>query len=361
MARAYDRVLILEDGKRYQGYGFGSKDTRVFELVFNTTMSGYQELVSDPGYLDQAVVMTYPLIGNYGITDEDYETRFPTISGLVVSEYNDLPSNFRCTKTLSEIMDDYNIPGIEGLDTRELTRHIRDNGTMRAVIADVCVTTEEGLELIKNTPIPHDSVSRVSCRKKWYSRTPNHKYNVVAVDLGIKQNVIRCLNALGCNITVVPYNTTAQEIMAMKPSGVVISDGPGDPQDIPCVIELIKELKGKTPVLAIGMGLQLVGLAYGGAVNKLKSGHRGVNYPVKNLLNGKVLITSQDHGYAVDADSIANSGLEVTHLNILDKTVEGVADTANKLMAVQYRPEGAPGPQDDALLAQFVKMMGEDK
>lgn len=357
MARAYNRVLILENGKRYPGYGFGSNDTRVFELVFNTTMAGYQELISDPGYLDQGVLMTYPLIGNYGITDEDFETRFPTISGLVVSEYNDIPSNFRCTKTLSEIMDDYNIPGIEGLDTRELTRYIRDNGTMRAVIADISMTTEEAQELIASTPIHRDAVSRVSCRKKWYSRTPNHKFNVVAVDCGIKLNVIRCLNSLGCNITVVPYNTTAQEIMAMKPSGVVVSDGPGDPRDIPCVVELIKELKGKTPILGIGMGLQLTGLAYGGEISKIKAGHRGVNYPVKRLTDGKVIITSQDHGYVVDAESIANSGLEVTHINILDNTVEGVADVANKLMAVQYRPEGAPGPQDDALLAQFVKIM----
>ncbi|MBR2901953.1 MAG: glutamine-hydrolyzing carbamoyl-phosphate synthase small subunit [Clostridia bacterium] len=361
MARAYDRVLILEDGHRYPGYGFGSKETRVFELVFNTAMAGYQELISDPGYMDQAVVMTYPLIGNYGITAEDYETRFPTISGLVVSEYNDIPSNFRCTQTLSEIMCDYNIPGIEGLDTRELTRHIRDNGTCRAVIADISMTTEEGQELIASTPVPHDTVSRVSCRKKWHSRIPNHKYNVVAVDCGIKLSIVRILNGLGCNVTVVPYNTTAQEILSMKPNGVIISDGPGDPKDISCVIDMIKELRGKTPVLGIGMGLQLVGLAYGGDVTKLKAGHRGVNYPVKNLQNGKVIITSQDHGYALDAATLEGTGLDVTHVNILDNTVEGVAAPADRLVAVQYRPEGAPGPQDNDLLANFIKTMGEGK
>ena len=362
MARRFDRKIILEDGSEYPGFGFGSPEDRVCEIVFNTSMAGYQEIVSDPSYTDQAVVMTYPLIGNYGITDEDYETRFPTLGGLIVGEYNDLPSNFRCTKTLAEILEDYGIPGIEGIDTRKLTRSIRDLGSRRVLITGADTPLEEGLRIIAATPVPHDAVSRVSCRRKWYSRTPNHQYNVVAVDCGIKLNIIRSLNARGCNLTVVPYSTPAEEILAMKPDGLFLSNGPGDPEDVTPVIGLVKALRGRLPIFGICLGHQMIALASGGATYKLKFGHRGGNHPVKNLATGKVEMTAQNHSYAVSADSLAGTGLEITHINLLDGTVEGLRCPADRMFSVQYHPESAPGPQDSAyLFDEFIESMGEAK
>ncbi|MGN1002092.1 MAG: glutamine-hydrolyzing carbamoyl-phosphate synthase small subunit [Oscillospiraceae bacterium] len=362
MAREFDRKLILEDGQEYLGFGFGSPRDRVCEIVFNTSMAGYQEIVSDPSYTDQAVVMTYPLIGNYGITDEDYETRFPTLGALIVGEYNDQPSNFRCTKTLSEILEDYGIPAIEGIDTRRLTRSIRDLGSRRALLTGVDTTVEEGLRRIRETPVPHDQVSRVSCRKKWYSRTPNHRFNVVAVDCGIKLNIIRSLNARGCNLTVVPYSTPAEEILAMKPDGLFLSNGPGDPEDVTPVIETVRQLRGRLPIFGICLGHQMIALAYGGHTYKLKFGHRGGNHPVKDLETGKVEITAQNHSYAVDAASLEGTGLHVTHLNLLDNTVEGQACPEDKVFSVQYHPESAPGPQDSSyLFDRFIRAMEEGK
>lgn len=362
MARVFDKKIILEDGSEYYGFGFGCRCDRVCEIVFNTSMVGYQEVVSDPSYTDQAVVMTYPLIGNYGITDEDYETRFPTLGGLIVGEYNDQPSNFRCTKTLSEILEDYSIPGIEGIDTRKLTRSIRDLGSRRALITGANTSLEDGLAVISNTPMTHDAVSRVSCRRKWYSRTPNRRFNVVTVDCGSKLNIIRSLNARGCNLTVVPYKTSAEEIMLMKPDGLFISNGPGDPEDVAPVIELVKRLRGRMPIFGICLGHQLIALAAGAKTYKLKFGHRGGNHPVKDLLTGKVEITSQNHSYAVDADSLAGTGLTLTHINLLDNTVEGLASPEEGIFSVQYHPESAPGPQDSAyLFDQFIRSMEEAK
>lgn len=362
MARKFNKKIILEDGSEYSGYAFGADITRVCEIVFNTSMVGYQEIVSDPSYTDQAVVMTYPLIGNYGITDEDFETRIPTIGALIVGEYNDTPSNFRCTKTLSEILEEYEIPAIEGVDTRKLTRSIRDLGSRRVLITDIDTTVEEGLKIIEDTPVRHDAVSRVSCRKRWFSRTPDHLYNVVAVDCGIKLNIVRSLNQRGCNVTVVPYNTDAETIMAMKPDGLFLSNGPGDPEDVTPVIELIKELRGKLPIFGICLGHQMISLAYGAKTYKLKFGHRGGNHPVKNLITNKVEITSQNHSYAVDSESIKNTGLEITHINILDNTVEGVTCEKDRVFSVQYHPESAPGPQDSAYLFDlFIENMKEGK
>ena len=361
MAREYDRKIILENGEEYYGYGFGDTADRVCEIVFNTSMVGYQEIVSDPSYTYQMVVMTYPLIGNYGIADDDFETKNPTIGGLIVREYNDNPSNFRYTKTLSEILEENHIPAISGVDTRKITRSIRNFGSRRVLITGVDTTLEKGLEIIKNTPIPHDAVSKVSCKKRWYSRTSNHKFNVVAVDCGIKLNIIRSLNARGCNVTVVPYNTTADEILSMKPDGVFLSNGPGDPEDVQPVIDLVKELRGKKPIFGICLGHQMISLAYGAKTYKLKFGHRGGNHPVKNLLNNKIEITSQNHSYAVDLDSINGTGLQPTHINLLDNTVEGVECKEDKVFSVQYHPESAPGPQDSAyLFDKFIEIMKED-
>ena len=360
MAEVRRKKIVLEDGTSYVGEGFGSDCTRVCEIVFNTSMVGYQEILSDPSYTDQAVVMTYPLIGNYGIADEDYETRVPTIGALIVREYNDLPSNFRYTKTLSEVMEEYKIPGISGLDTRKLTRSIRDLGSRRLVITDADVPTEQALALLRQTPVPHDAVARVSCKKRWYSKTADARFNVVAIDCGIKLNIIRCLNARGCTVTVMPYNTPATEVEKMKPDGIFLSNGPGDPQDVTPVIELVRKLRGKYPIFGICLGHQMIALACGAETYKLKFGHRGGNHPVKNLETGKIEITSQNHSYAVREESLAGTGLEVTHVNILDGTVEGVRDRQSRMFSVQYHPESAPGPQDSAyLFDRFIALMEE--
>lgn len=362
MERKFDRKIILEDGSVYYGYGFGSREDRVLEIVFNTSMAGYQEIVSDPSYTYQMVVMTYPLIGNYGITDDDFETKVPTIGGLAVRDYNDMPSNFRYTKTLDELLAENNIPGIYGIDTRKLARSIRDYGSRKAIITSAETDDKAAMKILSETGIPHDAVSKVSCKKKWYSRTSNHKYNVVAIDCGIKLNIVRSLNQRGCNVTIVPYNTTAEEIRFMKPDGLFLSNGPGDPEDVTEVIETVKSLKGSLPIFGICLGHQIISLAYGAKTYKLKFGHRGGNHPVKNLETGKIEITSQNHSYAVDEKSLENTPLTVTHLNLLDKTVEGVEYKKDNIFSVQYHPESAPGPQDSGyLFGKFINNMKEAK
>ena len=360
--KPYTKKIVLENGMEFYGYGFGADREVINEIVFNTSMVGYQEIMSDPSYTDQMVVMTYPLIGNYGITDEDYETKFPTIGGLIVREYNDVPSNFRYTKTLSEVFEEHNIPGISGVDTRMITRIIRNEGSQRVLLTSVDTPIEEALAKMAATPWPTDQVARVSSRKRWFSRTPNHKFDVIAIDCGIKYNIIRQLNLKGCNVTVVPHNTTAEEILAFQPDGLFLSNGPGNPEDVTSVIEVIKSLRGKLPIFGICLGHQLISLAYGAETYKLKFGHRGGNHPVKNLLNGRVEITSQNHSFAVRQESLEGTGLEATHLNILDNTVEGVRSVADQVFSVQYHPESAPGPQDSHYLFDiFIEMMQGNK
>lgn len=360
--KEFNKKIVLEDGEEYLGYGFGANVESICEIVFNTSMVGYQEIVSDPSYTYQMVVMTYPLIGNYGITDDDYETGKPSIGGLVVREYNDHPSNFRYTKTLSEYLEENNIPGIYGVDTRKITRSIRDKGSRKVIITDISTTKEEAIEKMKNYQIPKDAVSKVSCKKKWYARTANAKYNVVAVDCGIKLNIVRNLNKRKCNVTVVPYNTTAEEVISLKPDGVFLSNGPGDPEDVKEVIKLVKELKGKYPIFGICLGHQMISLAYGAKTYKLKFGHRGGNHPVLNLKTDKIEITSQNHSYAVDEESLKSTKLEPTHKNILDNTIEGVECKKDRIFSVQYHPESAPGPQDSGyLFDRFINIMkGEE-
>ncbi len=356
------RKLILEDGSEYIGEGFGAATDAVCEIVFNTSMAGYQEIVSDPSYTDQAVVMSYPLIGNYGITDEDFESRLVAPGAFIVRDYNDQPSNFRYTKTLSELLEEAAVPGISGIDTRKLVRSIRDIGSRRAIITDTDVTTWEGVQRIHETPIPHDAVSRVSCKKRWYARTANPRFTVVAIDCGMKLNIVRSLNECGCNVTVVPYDTPAEEILALDPDGVFVSNGPGDPEDVKPVIDVLKEIKGKMPIFGICLGHQLIALSYGAKTYKLKFGHRGGNHPVKNLLTGKIEITSQNHSYAVDEDSLAGTGLDVSHVNLLDNTIEGLVGKADKVCSVQYHPESAPGPQDSFyLFEEFINNMEKSK
>ena len=359
--KQFDKKLVLENGQEFYGYGFGADKESINEIVFNTSMVGYQEIISDPSYTDQTVCMTYPLIGNYGICDEDYETRVPTMGGMIVREYNDLPSNFRYTKTLSEVLDEYGIPGISGVDTRMITRIIRDEGSQKVIICNADVPYEEALKRVREYQIPTDMVSRVSCKKRWYSRTPNHKYDVVAIDCGIKLNIIRKLNEKGCNVTVVPYNITAQEILNMKPDGLFLSNGPGNPEDVQPVINVVKELKGQLPIFGICLGHQMISLALGAKTFKMKFGHRGGNHPVMNLENGKIEITSQNHSYAVDVKSLEGTELTLTHKNLLDDTAEGVKSEKNKLFSVQYHPESAPGPQDSSyLFDKFIEMMEKE-
>ncbi len=351
--------LVLEDGSEYPGYSFGDAGVtdRVCTVVFNTSMVGYQEIVSDPAYTDQFVVMTYTLIGNYGMTEEDYESKSLTIGGLIVREYNDQPSNFRYTKTLEEVMCEHHIPGLWGIDTRMLTRKLRDCGSIRGVLTSIDTATEAAVLMIKNTPVPTDAVSRVSCKKRWYTRTANAKYNVVAIDCGMKTNIVRTLTSKGCNVTVVPYNTTPEQIEALKPDGVIISSGPGCPEHATEVIECVKALWGKYPMFGIGLGCQILCLSKGATVSSLPHGHRG-GYPVRCLEDGKITSTAQNHAYAVDRESLDGTGLSVLYENVTDASVEGVIDAESRVLGVQFAPESAPGPQDNyKLFDRFIAMI----
>lgn len=361
MARKFNGKLIFEDGSEYYGYRFGSDVERVCEVVFNTSMAGYEEIVSDPSYTDQAVVMTYPLIGNYGINAEDAETLTPTVGGLIVSEYNPYPSNFRSEGNLSDYLVRFGIPGLEGVDTRKLARSIRDTGSRRGLLTDADTDIADGLRRLAEYNVPHDAVARVSTKKIWFSPADGKTLcRVAAIDCGIKLNIVRSLNRRGCDVTVFPYDTPAEEIERMNPDGLFLSNGPGDPEDVTPVIELVRRLRGKLPIFGICLGHQMIALAYGAHTYKLKFGHRGGNHPVKNLMTGKVEITSQNHSYAVVADSLEGTGLEVTHLNLLDGTVEGLRCAGDRVFSVQYHPESAPGPEDSGYLFDiFVNKMRE--
>ena len=362
MAKQMNKKIVLADGSEYYGYGFGADIERVCEIVFDTSMVGYQEIISDLSYTDQMVVMTYTLIGNYGMTDEDYESKIPNLGALVVREYNDRPSNFRYTKTLAETMEESDIPGIAGFDTRALTRKIRDNGSCKAIITNADTPKEKALATIAATEIPTDAVSKVSCRKRWYARTANAKYNVVAIDCGIRLSVIRTLNEYGCNVTIMPYNTVAEEVIKMNPDAILISEGPGNPENVTEVIELIKALKGKYPMVGIGLGHELIALAYGAKTYKMSFGHHGGNHPVKNLKTGTVETVSQNHNYAVDAVSVDETALKVTHLDILDDTVEGLCCEDDRIFTVQYHPEVMSGPRGSVgFYDEFIRMMKEGK
>ena len=361
MANEVRKKIVFQDGSEYYGYGFGADSESVCEIVFDTAMAGYQEMMSDLSFTDKIVVMTYPLIGNYGVADEDFEAKVSTLGGLVVREYNDIPSNFRYTKTLSEEMEENHIPGIWGVDTREITRKIRDNGSSRVILTSADVPTEKAIEIIKNTPASTNAVEKVSCKKRWYSRTTNAKYNVVAIDCGIKLNIIRLLNARGCNVTVVPFNTSANEIIKMNPDGVVVSNGPGSPLDVASIVDVLKELKGKFPIFGIGLGNLLLAAAYGAKSDKLKFGHHGGNHPVMNVETGKVITVSQSQDYTLNEESLKSTELKITHRDILDKTVEGVENESDKVFGVQFNPEGAPGAVNDVLFDKFITIMKEGK
>ena len=349
------RKLVLQNGAEFVGLGFGAETDALCELVFNTSMVGYQEIVTDPGYADQMVLMTYPLIGNYGINDEDSETRVPTLSGMIVREYCDEPSNFRYTKTLSELLEESNVPGLSDVDTRAITRMLRDEGSMTALLCDADVPHEEAMARIAAYKVPTDSVRRVSCKKKSYARTPNPRYSVVAIDCGIKQSLIKALNSVGCNVTVVPYNTSAEEILSCKADGLYISDGPGNPADVPEVIETVSALRGKLPMFGVCLGHELMALACGAKTMRLQCGRYGANQPVRAVDTGKLEIPRQNRSYVVAESSLEGTGLVVTHRNVIDGTIEGLSCMEDRMFSLQYTPS------DDKPYKQFVKMMEEGK
>lgn len=356
--KKYNRKIILEDGSEYYGHAFGDASDKVCEIVFNTSMVGYQEIISDPSYTYQAVVMTFPLIGNYGICEDDYESKTPTIGALIVHEYSDIYTNFRSVESLSDMMKRFHIPGVYGVDTRKITRLIRNFGSMKALVTGADTSLKDGLEILKSTQIPKDAVSKVSRQKPKFYSAQNSKYHVAVIDCGMKLNILRSLQKQGCSVTLVPWNTSTEDIIKLNPDGILISNGPGNPEDVAETIETVRKLKGKFPMFGICLGHQIISLAYGAKIYKLKFGHRGGNHPVKNLKTDKIQITSQNHSYAVDKDSLQDTDLDITHINLHDDTVEGVECKKDMVFSVQYHPESAPGPQENAyLFDKFIEMM----
>lgn len=355
-----ERLLILEDGSVYRGTAFGSDNFQIGELVFNTSMTGYQEILTDNSYCGQIVMMTYPLIGNYGINRDDNESMVPCVFGFVVKDYCEFPSNFRCSETLDDFLKRENIPGIYDIDTREITMKIRNVGTMKAVMADVDANVDAVVAGLKAVDFLHDQVARVSTNKVF--PIPNRGKKVVLMDFGAKLGIVRELSKRGCDLVIVPYDTPASTILSYRPDGVMLSNGPGDPTDVKVAIETIKELIPQTVVFGICLGHQLISLACGAKTYKLKFGHRGANHPVVNLSTGKVEITSQNHGFAVDIDSLKDTRLEMTHQALNDKSCEGVRHKDYPCFAVQYHPEASAGPEDSRyLFDQFIELMEENK
>lgn len=364
-------IIGLEDGTVLSGQSFTGSGEAVGEIVFNTSMSGYQEVLTDPSYAGQLVTMTYPLIGNYGVNTEDMESASIYPRAFLMREYQAIPSNFRSTGTLAEFLQQYNVLGITGIDTRKLTRIIRDRGAMKAVISTTDLDGDSVCRRAREWPglIGRDMVQEVSAANpyRWRENGPEPgcgfdaadegKLKVVAYDLGIKYNQLRILVRRGCAVQVVPAGTTAAEVLALDSDGIFLSNGPGDPSGIVGVVENVRELLGKKPVFGICLGHQMLGLAYGGSTYKLKFGHRGGNQPVKDLTTGKVEVTSQNHGFCVDPESLP-AEIEVTHINLNDGSLEGMRHKDLPAFSVQYHPEHAPGPHDaEYLFDRFVDLM----
>ncbi|MBE9912730.1 glutamine-hydrolyzing carbamoyl-phosphate synthase small subunit [Paenibacillus donghaensis] len=352
--------LLLEDGTLFTGSAFGAEGERTGEVVFNTGITGYQEVLSDPSYCGQIVTMTYPLIGNYGITRDDFESAAPYVHGFVVRRHETVPSNWRAEYSVDNLLKEYGIVGISGIDTRMLTRMIRQHGTMRGILTTSAASVEELRERLAGSPVLTNQVATVSTPHVYSS--PGSKERIVLVDYGAKTGILRELTARGCDVVVVPHDTTADEIRRLNPDGIQLSNGPGDPKDVPHAIDTIRELLGEYPIFGICLGHQLFALACGADTEKLKFGHRGGNHPVKDLRTNRCYITSQNHGYTVNEQSIAGTELEVTHINNNDKTIEGLKHKTYPAFTVQYHPEAAPGPYDNSyLFDQFLDMIREHK
>ena len=352
------RRLILEDGSVYEGIAFGADNYRMGELIFQTGMSGYQEIISDLSYYGQIVMMTYPAMGNCGINRDDFESISPMVFGFVVKEYCEKPSNFRSDMTLDAFMKLKGIPGIADIDTREITRKIRDHGTLKAIMADEDANVEEVVAMLKNSELPHDGVQQVSAQKPF--PIPSRDAKVVMVDIGTKFAVIREFNMRGCDLVVVPYNMSAEDILAIHPDGVVFSGGPGAPEDIPETIATCKALLGKLPMLGIGLGHEVIACACGAKVVKMKVGHHGNSSPVRNLKKNKIEFTAQNHGYEIAEDSLIGTGLIVTYKALNDNSIEGCEHETYPLLSFSFEPEAAPGADDcNYIFDDFCKMMQE--
>jgi carbamoyl-phosphate synthase small subunit len=372
-----DAMLALEDGRVFRGRGFGAAGERFGEVVFNTSLSGYQEILTDPSYAGQIVILTYPHIGNYGTNSLDCEAARPYAEGLVVRELSELASNWRSEEEVSGFLASYGIPVISHIDTRALVRHLRKYGAMRGVISRVETDETSLVAKAKASPsmVGLDLASRVTAISRYHWTEPSRqilagenrqavapRFHVVAYDYGIKQNILRRLVDVGCHVTVVPATTSATEVMELKPDGVFLSNGPGDPEPVEYAATAVREMMGRVPIFGICLGHQIIGLALGGKTYKLKFGHHGSNHPILNLETRKVEITAQNHGFAVDPDSLKASEVVLTHKNLNDDTLEGLRHRTMPLFCVQYHPEASPGPHDSGyLFDQFVKMMGEFK
>ncbi len=374
-----EALLALEDGRTFPCRSFTGPGETWGEVVFNTSMTGYQEVLTDPSYRGQMVTMTYPLVGNYGINPEDMESDRIQVSAFIVREYQAFPSNFRSTRSLADYLQSQGVMGIDELDTRALTRHLRNLGAMRGLISTEDLDSDSLVKRVRETPglVGRDLVKEVTTQNPYYwvdgqpvpfsEETPlNHtvwrrrgeKHSVAAFDFGIKYNILRHLEKAGFEVVVVPASTTAETIRAMEPDGIFLSNGPGDPEPVTYAVETIRELFGYKPMFGICLGQQLLGLALGGKTFKLKFGHRGANQPVHNLATGRIEITSQNHGFSVDTDSLSGEDIEVTHMNLNDRTLEGFRHRKYPLFSVQYHPEAAPGPHDAGyLFGDFVRMI----
>lgn len=358
--------VALEDGRVFEGKGFGLEGEKEGEIVFNTSMTGYQEIMTDPSYKGQIVTMTYPLIGNYGVNEDDVESDAPKVEGFIVREFSKIASNWRATGDLEGYFRKHNIIAVEEIDTRALTRHLRVRGVMKGIISTAGGDPEDLVRKAKDSRgiVGVDLVQEVTCKAPYEFGGPDMSekgegpLHCVVMDFGVKRNILRILRRTGCRVSVVPAHANAEDILAMKPDGILLSNGPGDPGGVPYVITEIRKLFGHTPIFGICLGQQLLGLAYGGKTYKLKFGHRGANQPVKEIATGKVYITSENHGFAVDMDTIKDEPVRITHVNLNDGTVEGIEHENYPIFSVQYHPEASPGPHDSyGLFEKFRGMM----
>ncbi|MDQ3635100.1 MAG: glutamine-hydrolyzing carbamoyl-phosphate synthase small subunit [Acidobacteriota bacterium] len=358
-------ILVLEDGRTFRGHSFGAEGETFGEMVFNTSMTGYQEILTDPSYAGQIVCMTYPLIGNYGVNEEDVESKRPWVEGFVVRESSPIVSNWRSTESLESYLKRHKIVGIEHIDTRALVRHIRDKGAMRAGISSVDLDEKSLLEKVLASPEMknRELASRVTTDKFIEIEAEGEeKFHIVCYDFGVKTNSLRNFAKAGCRITVVPSNTSAEEVLKLNVDGIFLSNGPGDPSSMKNVVEEIKKLTQENmPMFGICLGHQILGQTFGGKTYKMKFGHRGGNQPIKDLASGTVEIASHNHGFAIDAESLPEN-VEITHINLNDKTVAGIKHKNLPVFSVQYHPEAAPGPHDaEYHFKRFVELMKEKK